>query len=429
MQNVLTPDCRLEPYWWRAAPHTREQPSDLPHKVDVAIVGSGITGLSAAIHVARAGRKVVVLDAQEPGHGASSRNAGYVGRTLKHTFKDIMVSDGLDQAVRVYREMMEAFRSVEETIQSFGIECLYRRQGRYLMATSPAMYEAMASEFELRRKHLGEPFAMVSKAEQPGEIDTPLYHGGARIEDHAGLHPGLYHKGLLDAARRLGAAVHGNAPVTEISGEPGRFKLRTPTRELATRDVIVATNGYTGDLMPWLRKRVIPFDAYVTTTERLDPAFVARLLPADRTNIDWNFNVDYIRKAPDDPSRIIFGGLTGPRGVDLKEMARRLHPRLGRMLPALANVRFDNVWTGRCAGTLDLYPHMGIHAGIHYAVGYCFAGVPMGTWFGKKLAERLTGSNQSPSVFADRPMPSHPLYWGNPWFVPWAIKYMSQHDR
>ena len=193
--------------------------------------------------------------------------------------------------------------------------------------------------------------------------------------------------------------------------------------------MLLATNGYTGDLVPWLKRRVIPFDAYMIATEPLDTSFVARLLPTDRTYIDWNFNVDFIGRAPDDPSRILFGGLTGRRVTDLRAMAHSLHSRLTRIFPALASARFDHVWTGRCAGTFDLYPHLGTHEGLHYALGYCFAGVPMGTWLGSKAALRILGSPEANTVFGERPLTSHPLYWGNPYFVPLAIKYMSRHDH
>jgi glycine/D-amino acid oxidase-like deaminating enzyme len=429
LQDVLTPECRLEPYWWRAAPHGREPAGTLPSSADVAIVGSGITGLTAAIHLARAGRSVIVFDAAEPGYGASTRNAGYVGRTLKHTFGELLESFGSDHALRVYRELMQAFRSVKETIDTFGIDCFYRPQGRFLMATSPAMYEALLREFDLRARHLGEPFSPVSRKDQSAEIGSDLYHGGVKIDDLAGLHPGLYHKGLLANALSLGAVVQGFTPVTAIARNGSRFELSTPAGSLEARDVLVATNGYTGTLIPWLNKRLIPFDAYMMTTERVDPALIAKLLPTDRTYIDWNFNVDFIRRTPDDPGRINFGGLTGRRVSNLPLMARRLHKRLTRIFPALAETRIDNVWTGRCAGTFDLYPHMGIHNGIHYALGYCFAGVPMGTWFGIRSAQKILGSNEPASVFAERPFPSHPLYWGNPWFVPLVISFLSRNDR
>src|SRR5688572_19193266 len=178
--EIFTKNCRLEPYWWRAAPHEREAAGSSPETVDVAIVGSGITGLTAALHLVEAGRSVVVFDTKEPGYGASTRNAGYVGRTLKHTFGDIVEAAGLNQAIRVYRELMQAFRSVEEAVTKWNIDCHYRKQGRFLMATSPAMYEAMLREFELRRKHLGEPFSPIGRGEQRTEIDTHLYRGGVR---------------------------------------------------------------------------------------------------------------------------------------------------------------------------------------------------------------------------------------------------------
>jgi glycine/D-amino acid oxidase-like deaminating enzyme len=324
---------------------------------------------------------------------------------------------------------MLAFRSVKETIDSFGIDCFYRPQGRFLMATSSAMYDALLREFDLRARHLGEPFTAVGREDQPSEIGSDLYHGGVRIDDHAGLHPGLYHKGLLDNALSLGVAVKGFTPVTAITRHGSTFELSTSLGVLRARNVLVATNGYTGKLIPWLNKRVIPFDAYIVTTERMDPALLARLLPADRTYIDWNFNVDFIRRTPDDPARINFGGLTGTRVTDLATMAERLHKRLIRIFPVLAEIRIDNVWTGRCAGTFDLYPHIGTHDGIHYALGYCFAGVPMGTWFGICSAQRILGSNEPESVFAGRSFPSHPLYWGNPWFVPLVVSYLSRNDR
>jgi glycine/D-amino acid oxidase-like deaminating enzyme len=428
-QDILTAGCRLEPYWWRAAPHVSEPTGSLPRAADVAIIGSGITGLTAALHLARAGRSVVVFDAAEPGYGASTRNAGYVGRTLKHTFGELLQSFGSSHALRVYQELMQAFRSVKETIDAFKIECFYRPQGRFLMATSPAMYEALLREFDLRAKHLGEAYSPVRRQDQSAEIGSDLYHGGVSIDDLAGLHPGLYHKGLLSHALSLGVAVKGFTPVEAIAGDGSRFELSTSAGRLAARDVLVATNGYTGTLIPWLNRRVIPFDAYMMTTEGLDPALIAKLLPTDRTYIDWNFNVDFIRRTPDDPCRINFGGLTGSRVADLRSMALRLHKRLTRIFPALAATRIDHLWTGRCAGTFDLYPHMGTHDGIHYALGYCFAGIPMGTWFGIRSAGKILGSNEPQGVFAERPLPSHPLYRGNPWFVPLVISYLSRNDR
>ena len=426
--RVLTETCSFDPYWWRAAPHNEEPAAAPPPSTDVAIIGSGITGLVAALHLARGGRQVTIFEAREPGYGASTRNAGYVGRTLKHGFGELIERHGLPFAKQIYGELMEAFLAVKDAVESESIACHYNQQGRLLLATSSSMYEAMAREFALREKHLREPFAMVSRAEQTKEIGTGRYFGGVKIEDHAGLHPGLYHQGLLDAARAAGVTISAHTPVQRIIRDGAGSIVQTPRGRVAARAVIVATNGYSGDAFPWLKRRVMPFDAYQTVSEPMDTERVRQLLPGDRTFIDWNFNVDWVRRAPGDPTRIVFGGLTGGRNQDLRIMAERLHIRLMRIFPELSDLRFDHVWTGKCGGTFDLYPHIGSHEGIHFAVGYCFAGVPMGTLFGQKLASRILGRKGGESAF-DRPMPSNPLYWGNPWFVPYAIDWMSRRDR
>lgn len=426
--SALSAQASFDPWWWRDAPLDRGPAVAPPQRTDVAIVGAGITGLIAAIDLARGGRAVTVFDANEPGHGASTRNAGYVGRSLKHGFGEIVESEGLEQARRLYGELMEAFVAVRETVERERIDCHYRQQGRLLLATSAAMREAMINEYALRDKHLGERFEPVSRSAQRDEIATDLYFGGVRIADHAGLHPGLYHKGLLDAARAAGVAVCAFTPVHGWQRDAAGFTVHAGDARIAARELIVATNGYSGPAWPWLQRRVVPFDAYQAVSAPLGEERVRRLLPGDRTFIDWNFDVDWLRRVPGDPSRIVFGGLTGRRNQDLLVMARRLRERVLRIFPDLDDLRFDHVWTGKCAGTFDVRPRIGCHDGAYYAGGYCFIGVPMGTLFGRKIARRILGSEGGDSAF-DRPPPAMPFYRGNPWFVPLAIRWMSRHDR
>ena len=425
---ALSAQASFDPFWWRAAPHDEPARIAPPRRTDVAIVGSGITGLVAALHLARGGRQVTVFEAKEPGHGASTRNAGYVGRTLKHGFGEIMEAEGLDKAKAVYGELMEAFLAVKETVEEEHIACHYKQQGRLLMATSPAMYDAMVREFGLREKHLGEGFTTVDRQGQRDEIATDHYFGGGRISDHAGLHPGLYHKGLYDAARAAGVTVCAFTPVLGFRKEAQGFSVFVKGAKVEAGEVIVATNGYGGREWPWLQRRFMPFHAYQTVSAPMSENRVRALLPGDRTFIDWNFNVDWMRIAPGDPSRIIFGGLTGEIDADLRIMAERLKSRLLRVFPEMGDLQFDHVWTGRCAGTFDINPKIGVHDGIHYAGGYCFAGVPMGTLFGRKLALRILGRPGGDSVFDTEP-PTKWFYRGNAWFVPHAIRWMSRGDR
>ena len=427
--NALSPSASFDPYWWRAAPHEEKgQRPVTPRRTDVAIVGSGITGLTAAISLARGGRQVTVFEAREPGHGASTRNAGYVGRTLKHGFGEIMEAEGLEKAKATYGELMQAFRAVKDMVERENIQCHYRQQGRLLLATSPAMYDQMAREFALREKHLGEGFETVSRAGQRAEIATDHYFGGVRIADHAGLHPGLYHQGLLDAARAAGVTICAFTPVLGFRKEAQGFTVFVRGAKVEARDLVFATNGYGGREWPWLRRRILPFHAYQAVSAPMSGNRVKALLPGDRTFIDWNFNVDWMRIAPDDPTRIIFGGLTGEVDADLRIMGERLRNRLLRVFPELNDLQFDHVWTGKCGGTFDITPRIGCHEGVHYGSGYCFAGVPMGTLFGGKIARRIFGQAGGESVF-DTPPPAKFWYSGNGWFVPYALKWMSRNDR
>ena len=160
---IFAPGFKQEPYWWEAAPRPRLEPEPLPEKVDVVVVGSGFTGLSAALTLARAGREVAVIEARDPGFGASTRNAGFVGKTLKHSFREVMTKEGLARAIAVHGEARAAFDHVIELIEKEQISCGLERCGRFMGALSAHHYETMAAELELRHRHLGEEFEMVPR--------------------------------------------------------------------------------------------------------------------------------------------------------------------------------------------------------------------------------------------------------------------------
>lgn len=416
------------PYWWRAAPPTSLEQMPVPSQADVAIVGSGITGLNAALELARAGRKVVVFDAGDAGAGASSRNAGFVGRSLKHSFGDLLRRVGPETAVAVYQEMQAAFDSVAEVVQAEGLACHFNKCGRLILAASQRQLDALGAELALKKEHLDDEYQLLTRQELPNEIATNRFAGAAVVPGMASIHPGLYHRGLLERVRQTGVQVLAHTPVTGIVADIHRATIKTTRGELHAHDVIVATNGYTGaGASAWLQRRLIPFDAYMIATEPVDKAVLDSLLPTNRTYIDENQNIIYLRRAPDE-SRILFGGRTGSRPGSLHERALELHRMASAILPGMQGLKISNAWTGRCAATFDLYPHLGRKDGVWYAAGYCFAGVPMGTYLGRKLAWRVLGLTQGKSVFEGRPFPTMPFYTGNPWFVPHAMKVYDLLD-
>jgi len=417
---------RAEPYWWDAARPEEPASPPPPARADVVVVGSGFTGLAAALDLARGGRDVVVLDRDAIGSGASTRNAGYLGRTLKHSFAAIADAHGLDRAIAVYREMQAAFDSVETLVRDEGIACGFERAGRFTAAPTPAHYEALARELALRERHLGHPFAMLPRARQHEEIATDLWHGGAVLPDLGAIHPGLYHAGLRDRARAAGVRLHARVTVAALAEEGRRVVVRTDRGRIEAGDVVLATNGYTGDLAG-LDRRVLPFDAFMVATEPLPPATMDRVIPRRRTVIDDGRNPLFVRPSPDG-TRLLFGGLTGRRTRDPCALVPALRRALVRLLPDLADVRLSHAWTGRCAGTRDLYPHIGSEGRIHHAMGYCFAGVPMGTHLGRTLAARLLGQRAA-TAFDELPFRPVPLHALAARLTPAVLRWWEWRDR
>lgn len=419
----------VNPYWWQAAP-LASQPSggnSLRSFADAVVIGSGITGLNAAITIARGGRSVVVVDAEALGHGASTRNAGFVSRAFKHSFESMKRKYGLAFAKNLFGELEAAARSVETRCAEEKIDCLMKTNGRFMPSASNAHLSALLRDLENQRKHMGFEFSPVSRSGVSEELATDRYVGGAVIHGLGGLHPGLYHAGLLRAAKEAGVHLEGFTAVTSVRGSTGNFEVQTSAGLVRCRDVVIGTNGYTRGLLPWLDRRLIPFDAFMIATETLSSEQVQRAIPGGKVAIDSNRNSLFIRPSPDG-TRVLFGGLTGSPMGDLAQKGERLQKILGGLVPSLAQANIDYSWTGKCAATFDLFPHMGRHNGIYFAAGYCFVGIPMGTYLGTKLGQAVLGHREAASVFADKSFRSLPFYNGRPWFVPMLTRYWQSQD-
>ncbi|MHB1219658.1 MAG: NAD(P)/FAD-dependent oxidoreductase, partial [Alphaproteobacteria bacterium] len=171
-----------------------------------------------------------------------------------------------------------------------------------------------------------------------------------------------------------------------------------------------------------------PFDAYMIATEPLDPALMAKLLPTDRTYLDHVHNIISLRRSPDG-TRILFLWRTGTRPSTARKKGAQLHADASAIVPEIAKLKVTHSWTGRCAGTFNLWPHLVTHDGIHFAGGYCFAGLPMGTYLGRKAAARILGTKDAKTVFADRSFPTVPGHTGGNWFMPYVMKWYGLADR
>lgn len=425
---VFAEDFRAEPWWWTDAPRPASDDAPLPEAVDVAVVGSGYTGLNAALVLARAGRSVLVLDAEAAGWGCSSRNGGQVSPSIKPDFATLSKRHGPEAARAILTEGRDSLAWMGDFMRQEGLDCGWRVSGRFHAAHNPARFEALARAVEAEPKALAQPARIVPRAEQGAEIGSDAYHGGVVYERHALLDPGRYHLGLLERVRAAGARIAAHCPVEGLHREADGFEVHTARGRLRAREVVLATNGYTGPLSPWQRRRVIPIGSYVIATEPLPEGAAERLMPRDRAYSDTRKIVYYYRLSPD-RRRILFGGRVSLAETDPLKTAPRLRRDLVGLFPELEGIRVSRSWMGFVAYTFDTLPHVGTHEGLHYAMGYCGSGVGMASYLGMRLGHRVLGRAEGRTAFDGLRFQTRPLYRGRPWFLAGSIAWYRWRDR
>ena len=425
---MFTEGFKAEPFWWEAAPRPRDTGEGVPASADVVVIGSGYTGLHAALQTARGGRDTLVLDAQSLGYGCSSRNGGQVSTSIKPTLGELCRSVGEQTGFRIRREGLSAMDYLADFIERERIDCRWARVGRFHGAHQPARYEAMARDAANQPKGLEVEVHVVPRDEQRDEIGSDLYHGGVVYPRHASLHPGVYHLGVLDRVREAGARVVSHCAADRIERDGDRFVVHTARGRIRARDVVIATNGYTGPLSPWHRRRVIPIGSYMIATEPLGANLMQVLSPKARVMSDSRKLVFYYRSCPD-RERILFGGRMALRETDPRISAPRLHAAMTQIFPDLAGTRISHSWAGFVAYTFDTLPHVGVHEGLHYAMGYCGSGVSLASYFGMRIGQKVLGTSDGETALEGVRFQTRPLYTGDPWFLAPSILYYKLRDR
>jgi glycine/D-amino acid oxidase-like deaminating enzyme len=432
-EALFHPDFKASPYWWEAWRPNADGSADLPARADVAVVGAGYGGLATALELCRAGTAVVVIEAGEFGSGASSRNGGAVSGGI-NLGKGLSGRRSADQdevareAAAMRRDAADSLLLLEEIIAREGIECCYERKGRFVGAYTPRHYDDLAGKLDALNRDADGDAYMLTKARQHEEIASDFYYGGMMVRRSGKLHPALYCKGLLDACRRHGVILCARTRVTRIARQPAGFLVRTERGEVAAREVVIATNGYTGDATPALKRRVLPVASHIIATEELAPELAASLIPNGRTISDTPRVLTYYRMSPDG-RRVLFGGRARFTQVGPQVSVPALHRMMTRRFPQLARVRVTHAWTGNVAFTFDFLPHMGRDDGMHYLLGCNGSGVAMMTYLGTQTARKILGGANRVSALDEREFPTVPLYNGNPWFLPLVGGYYRLRDR
>ena len=413
------------PLWTAGLPEISSA-AELPSRCDVAIIGGGYAGLSAARALGRAGAQVVVLERDRfGGAGASSRNGGFVLPGFKAELSDLIRRRGLVRAQELYAESVAAVDFVERLVREEEITCDWTRAGHVTLAARPAHLRGLGEAQELLAREFGAETRLIDQRDLGSEIGSRRYAGGLLDPAAGSLQPARYLHGLAGAAERAGAVLAAGAGVSRARRSGTLFRLETSRGPLEAGDVLVATNGLTGGLDRWLARRIVPVGSYLLATAPLEPALARRLIPRGRVMSDTKNLLYYFRLSPD--GRMVFGGRAAfsprPLALNLADLRRGML----EVFPELAAVPVEYGWGGTLGFTLDHMPHAGRHDGMGYALGFGGHGVALASWLGDRVARAMTGRAPWPGIAEGR-FPAVPFYRGDPWFLPLAGAYYRWRD-
>ena len=413
-------------YWLDTVTMPSGTDGPLPEAVDVAVIGAGFTGLSAARTFAKRGARVAVLEAETIGWGASSRNGGMVLTGLKVPVQDLVARYGLEAARRMYGASLSSIDCVEQIVAEESIDCNFARCGYLQVAAKPAHFDRFARAAEFMAREFNHQRRLVPKSDMVTEIGSDCYYGGLVDALSATVNPARYVAGLARAAQKAGAEIYERTRMSGISrasrkGDNG-FSLSTARGSLFAQNVFVGTSGYTSAAVPKLRRKIIPVGSFIIVTEPLSEPVASELIPRNRMISDSKLYLHYYRLTPD--RRMLFGGRAAffpETSNTIRKSVDILRRDLIDVYPQLRDVKVEYAWGGTIDFTFDMMPHAGQMGGIYYAVGYAGHGVAMATYLGARVAEAACGGADG-NPFRDIPFPGAPLglYRRTPWFLPFA---------
>lgn len=399
--------------------------SPLPSKVDVAIIGGGYTGLSAARALARNGASVAVLERDRLGAGASSRNGGFVLPGYKADLSAIVRRHGIVRARALFQASLAALDFVERTVAEESIACHWERPGSVTLAAKPGHMAGLKEEHRLLEKEFEHRTVLLGAGEIHAEIGTGRYHGGLLDKAAGAVHPAEYLLGLAGAAARSGAVLCERSNVISMQRLGKLVRLTTSAGVIEAGEVVLATNGYSGRLVPWIARRIVPVGSFIIATVSLEPALADRLIPRRRVLSDTKNLLYYFRLSPD--NRMVFGGRAAFRPGAVDQSLGMLRRGMLEVFPELSGVEVEFGWGGTLGFTLDQMPHAGRIDSVSYAMGYCGHGVAFASWLGDQVGNALAGKAPWPAL-AELSFPAVPFYTGRPWFLPLAGAYYQFKD-
>ncbi len=365
---------------------------------DVAIVGGGLAGLSAALELAGQGFKTVLLEAKEVGWGASGRNGGQAIHGLACDQETIEAQLGLDDARRVWAMSLEALDLIRERIARHGIDCDWR-DGYLGLATTPRKATELFAWADRMAEVYGASFTRIPAQEVRRWIDSPRYRGGIHDPRSGHLHPLKYSLGIAAAAAAAGALVHEHTPVTRVEQHPGGVRLATAGGEVRARQALLAGNVYLQGLAPQLEARIMPVGTYIVCSEPIEPGLCDSLVPSRSAVCDTNFVLDYFR--PTNDHRMLYGGRVSYSTMTPRNLADSMRARMVGTFPQLEGTKIEYAWGGFVDITMNRAPDFGrLGDRVYYLQGFSGHGLALTGLAGKLVAEAIGGDASRFDVFA-----------------------------
>ena len=402
--------------------------SDNPNSdIDIAIIGSGYTGLCAARILRKNGASVTIFDRNTVGWGASSRNGGMATPGLKQGIQKIYKMYGSKLAHEFWKASVDAIDLIEEIVDEHSIDCDWQRNGHASLATKPSHAPRLKQYSSWLEKKFGHVQNYIPKNQIRDEIGSDAYHGALTDEISGGLHASKYVYGLATTVSNLGVQLCEHTDVLDIEkNDSNYFRLITSAGDVRAKKVIVATNGYTDRLVPGLKPLIFPVGSYIVVTEPLSEDLQKIISPKKRMYYDSKWFLNYFRLTPD--GRMLWGGRNDlSTDLDLDDSAKRLTRELYSILPDLRDIPITHTWTGKLGITFDLMPHIGEKNGIYYAFGYGGHGLSIATYLGTEIGLLLSGKKDR-SPFMEISHQTMFFYRNRPWFIPFAARYFRFLD-
>jgi gamma-glutamylputrescine oxidase len=380
------------------------------HRVDVVVLGGGIAGCSAALHLAKRGYRVALLEARTVGYGASGRSGGQTIFGLAASQGALAGTVGRADARRLFDLSVEALDLTRSLIAEHAIDCDYRPNHVHVAVKPRHVTELQDWARELHEEYDYPTAQLLNRDQLRAHVQSDRYLGGL-IDSRSGhLHPLKFTRGVAGAAESAGALIFENSQVLRYEDGP-EVVVHTGQGTVRCAHLVLCGNAYLGAVAPTLARRILGVGTYIIATEPLGEERVRALLPSNAAIADINWILDYFRTSAD--HRLLFGGRVSYSAVQPPHLGQSMRKRMIRIFPTLADVKVTHAWGGYLDITMSRAPDFGrLAPNVFYLQGFSGHGMALTGLAGKLVAEAVAGTAERFDVFAripHRDFPGGPL--------------------